>query len=272
MKWAVSILAITLLVLCCWMVSPIPIGKYRNIPTHISIDDVEISMRSIARDSDLYQSIFDEPFFGNLQEMHVEYGAKFTLYVYRKAPGYDIEQFPLRYKDELSKNAEWLKFGFHSIEPQFHPDSVSTDSCQLFADAFQTVNASISLFSSESNISDKLRLHYFYASKYQLDILKNEGVKVLFAADDPERKSYSMSDLSQHYLRSGSYHDSSFIYLATDLRIEKISLPYFDLLQHSENDTLVIFTHEWALADKRNQYKLQRVLQILKQSKVCFII
>lgn len=177
MKRSICISAIALFCFCYWISYPFPISKYKNIPTHISIDDVEVSMRSIVQDSDLYQSIFDEPFFGNLQEMHAKYGAKFTLYVYKKAPGYDIEFFPLKYKEELRKNAEWLKFGFHSIEPQFLIDSLLTDSCQLFTDAFQKVNASILSFASESNISDKLRLHYFYASKSQLDTLKMRGGK-----------------------------------------------------------------------------------------------
>lgn len=272
MKKVICIIAIMLFGLLYWVVFPFPIGKYENTPVHISIDDVERSMRSLVYDSALYQSIFDEPFFGFLRDMHTKYEAKFTLYIYEKASGYDIEDFPLKYKKELRQNAGWLKFGFHSIEPQFQPDSELGDSCLLFEKAFHKVNASIVEFASESNISDKLRLHYFYASKTQLYALKAGGVNTLFTADDPERKSYSMSDQEQDSLRSGSYRDSNFVYLATDLRIEKLSFPYFDLLQHAENDTLVIFTHEWALADKQNQYKLQRVLQILQRSRARFII
>lgn len=272
MKKTLGIFVVLLLCFSCWVIFPFPLSKYKDVPTHISIDDVEVSMRSLEQDSTLYPSIFDEPFFRYLKELHVKYEAKFTLYVYKKASCYDIEQFPSKYKEELNNNAEWLKFGFHSNEPKFLLESALKDSSQLFEDAFQTVNTSISSFASESSITDILRLHYFYASKDQLDILKMGGVKILLSADDPDRRSYSMSDYEQECLRSGSYCDSDFVYLATDLRIENLSFPYFDLLQHEENDTLVIFTHEWALADKQNQYKLQRVLQILQRSRARFII
>ncbi len=50
-----------------------------------------------------------------------------------------------------------------------------------------------------------------------------------------------------------------------------MTIPDYDLRVHQENDTLVIFTHEWALASRINRMKLIRTLQILENNKVKYI-
>lgn len=77
----------------------------------------------------------------------------------------------------------------------------------------------------------------------------------------------------QFQLQKGSFTDTCCQYLATDHRVEHMLFePYFNLLNKEENDTLVVFTHEWALANKSNRIKLRRILHILYRSKVKFII
>ena len=47
---------------------------------HISFDDVASCISNLSKNS--YASLFDEPFFGWLKNLHDTYGAKFSLYIY----------------------------------------------------------------------------------------------------------------------------------------------------------------------------------------------
>lgn len=90
---------------------------YNGKKVHLSIDDVTISMRDIVRDSAVYTSVFEQPFFKKLRFLHQCCGAKFTLYIYEEDGSYHIDKFPVKYKCELSKNRNWLRFGYHAQSP-----------------------------------------------------------------------------------------------------------------------------------------------------------
>lgn len=227
-------------------------------------------MKDATKNVASYESIFQQPFFHYLQNLHNEYGVRFTLYIYAESEDYSIEKFPVKFRKELQQNSDWLKFGFHSIRPNFSQPTISNS--DSFRIAYTRVVENIKRFAGNENMSNCLRLHYFYASKDEIVFLKSNGITTLLAADDPERHSYSLSQKAQEELRSGSYSDSIMRFLATDMRIEKQSIsPYNDLYQHSENDTLVIFTHEWALYRRFIKYKFWRTLQILYNSDANFI-
>lgn len=125
---------------------------------HLSIDDVEIMTGDIIRHQDEYNSIFDNRFLSFLKDCHDEYGAKFTLYTYAHTPAYSLREFPDKFKDEFYANRDWLRFGFHWIEPAFR-EGVDV---KTFKEAFHEVNTSIERFAGKGSISRTLRLHYFY--------------------------------------------------------------------------------------------------------------
>lgn len=243
------------------------ISQYQGRTAHISIDDVEISMRNLSNQN--YGSIFDDPFFAFLQELHDNYGLKVTLYIYKEARDYDITLFPIKYKCEFANNADWLKLGFHAIRPKFN--EAITANYDTFSNAYRQVDSCITAFAGESSKSHILRFHYFFATPAERTLISQSGGVILLAADNPDRRSYSLSDDQLNLLKNGSYHDNELHYLATDLRIENMTIPDYELRTHQENDTLVIFTHEWALTSRINRMRLIRTLQILENNKVSYI-
>ncbi len=77
------------------------------------IDDNSFFLRDIAQKN--YKSIFDCFYLKILQELHHKYGTLFVLNIYyTTADGFDLTQFPARYKQEWLDNADWLKLSFHA--------------------------------------------------------------------------------------------------------------------------------------------------------------
>lgn len=90
---------------------------YNGKKVHLSLDDVSISVRELACDSAVYNSVFEQSFFRKLKFLHQCCGAKFTLYVYEEDGSYRIDDFPVKYGQELSDNHSWLRFGYHAQSP-----------------------------------------------------------------------------------------------------------------------------------------------------------
>lgn len=244
---------------------PPPLTKFNKTPVHLSIDDVEMCLKELSCDSAKYTSVYDQPFFAYLKQMHDSYGAKFTLYVYLESGDWKIDDMPVRYRQELITNSNWLKFGFHSIRPVFSQHEIAN--IDSFSQAYRRVCDGIERFAGSESLTKILRLHYFFATRAECDYLKNKGVNTLLTADDPNRESYSIVPNHRR-----SYGFKGINYLATDYRIENGSLsPWYDLYEHAENDTLAIFTHEWALLNRVNRYKLNSAIRILSNSGAQFV-
>lgn len=114
----------------------IPAPFYFGKKVHVSIDDVYECMKNVTEDSMKYESVFDEPFFLMLKNIHSRTGCKFTLYIYEKGKQYDISNFPYKFKSELNKQREWLQFGFHTISPNIIKDSIANFS--LFTKSYES--------------------------------------------------------------------------------------------------------------------------------------
>lgn len=96
---------------------PIPSNSQNKI-VQISFDDVYLCIKDL-KDTLRYTSVFQQPFFKSLKELHDVYGAVFSLYVYEKADNFVITEVPDKFRNEFIENSEWLKFGYHAIEPRF---------------------------------------------------------------------------------------------------------------------------------------------------------
>lgn len=97
--------------------------KYKKI--HLSIDDVSACMMHLTKDSLICGSIFEEPLFAQLQELHDKYGAKFTLYTYKKNDWYDIDMFPRKYRQDFLENKDWLTIRFHAETPSLSKNVIA---------------------------------------------------------------------------------------------------------------------------------------------------
>ena len=75
-------------------------GHYR-----LSIDDNIWFLRDIYQQQGNYQSLFDNPYLGFLKQVHTTYGTKIHLNLFYQTDGFNLSQFPDRFKAEWQANA-----------------------------------------------------------------------------------------------------------------------------------------------------------------------
>jgi len=148
---------------------PIPSNSPNKI-VQISFDDVYLCIKDL-KDTLRYTSVFQQPFLKSLKELHDVYGAVFSLYVYEKADNFVITEVPDKFRNEFIENSEWLKFGYHAIEPRFDKKEQSLE----FERSFLNVRKSILHWAGKSSLAPCLRLHYYFADDNMIAILKNIG-------------------------------------------------------------------------------------------------
>jgi hypothetical protein len=87
--------------------------KHSQPRYRFSIDDNSFFLRDIAQKN--YTSLFDCFYLSILRDLHSNYGARFVLNIYYTTEdGFELPQFPDRYKGEWRDNSDWLKLAFHA--------------------------------------------------------------------------------------------------------------------------------------------------------------
>lgn len=191
---------------------PIPSNSQNKI-VQISFDDVYLCIKDL-KDTLRYTSVFQQPFFKSLKELHDVYGAVFSLYVYEKADNFVITEVPDKFRNEFIENSEWLKFGYHAIEPRFDKKEQSLE----FERSFLNVRKSILHWAGKSSLAPCLRLHYYFADDSMIAILKKYKVYHLLGADDEGRISYNLNRLQSDSL----YARRAYIYMIVYTIIRQI--------------------------------------------------
>lgn len=224
---------------------------YRSLPplsvsshkvAHISFDDVSDVLKELKNKEKKYESIFECDFLQQLKELHDKYGAKFSLYVYEKDGNFNIADMPVKFRKEFRTNADWLKFGFHTMQPEFDCNMKFKD----FQISFYNVCRAIGCFADSASLTPVLRLHYYYGNDSIITFINcSGGVKGLLCADD-KRDSYDLNKNENRLLHKKFYLKKGLKYFKTDLRYEKTRCVRHSLAQLRDRGTLVLFTHEWA--------------------------
>jgi len=142
-----------------------------------SIDDNSFFLRDIGKKN--YVSLFDCFYLKGLRELHSKYGTRFVLNIYYTTEdGFELSQFPDRYKSEWRDNSDWLKLAFHAYanEParpyQYAPAS------KLIAD-LDKVTEQIVRFAGEQTYSPPNVIHWGMVQPTALKPLFEKGVRVL---------------------------------------------------------------------------------------------
>lgn len=105
-----------------------------------------------------------------------------------------------------------------------------------------------------------------------MDFLKENGVEVLLSADD-DRISYSLPKLvNDRLIREEHTLYNGIVYERTDIRIEHTIFPIVDLIENRNDETIVLFTHEWALEEKNNRIKFHISILFLTIYQCNFIL
>lgn len=225
-----------------WNTNLPPLSNSAHKIVHVSFDDVVSVFKDLKKDSLSYGSVFEHAFLKELKNLHDEYGACFSLYVFERDGDFHISEVPVRFREEFRENADWLKFGFHWTGSAFDPNIRLKE----FAESYHAVNEAITTWGG-SCLCPVIRLHYFYGADSLVGIINESGrVNGLLCADD-ERNSYDLSSSENEILRQNRFYEKGGMrYFKTDLRYENSCFIYPTLVRLQNRDTLVAFTHEWA--------------------------
>lgn len=148
------------------------------------VDDCIWFLRDLARQRP--KSAFDHPFLAGFRKVHEATGLKvqFNLF-YRTDFFYGMDEFTLAempdvYKSEFQANADWIKFGFHSL--QEFPDYpwVNAD-YEDVAKCLKMIRGEIVRFAGDNMFARALIPHWVPMSKDGVRALVDNGIRMLYA-------------------------------------------------------------------------------------------
>lgn len=233
---------------------------------HLSFDDVSNCFGNLANNT--YESLFDETFFKQLQSLHNEYGAKFSLYTYNSV----LNDVPNIYANEFANNSSWLKIGLHSNSNWLSLANATYNQGLTYWNDF-VVN--IERICGTTACIDRVpRLEYFSGSYNALFGMRDATCGALgFLSADDNRLSYYFNNDVMSYLYNNDYlkdEINNLLFLSTDIRGDwfydftsnnTYKVPtktnVFDELElRNENssfdksfESLIVFTHELLVYD-----------------------
>lgn len=235
---------------------------------HFSVDDITKIWSDITFKE--YDSVFEQPILAQMKALHDIYGAKFSLYCFADQE-INLRDVTERYHEELSAQSDWLRFGFHAYDKDSnYKDAKTEKEVKEFYEDLKMVQEEITRIAGENSISQVIRLHFFTGSREIGEILKQEGIRGLMAADD-ERISYYLSEEENRTLRDskeGYLRIDGMEFYRTDIRYEREDDILAALDRYREQDQIVVFTHEhhW----ENNWDKIRLSMEWMKERKAEF--
>lgn len=220
-----------------------------------SIDDNSFFLRDIAQKN--YASLFDCFYLQLLRGLHRKYQTKFVLNIYYATEdGFELPQFPDRYKSEWQANTDWLRLAFHAYANKPDRPYQYAGPEELIAD-LDKVREQIERFAGEEVYSPPTVIHWGMVQPSALKRLFERGVRVLSGDFRLHNGiwdiNYFLDEARSEYL---SRHDalkdfaSGIVFSSVDLvcnnaPIETI-VPILESLAQDPNraEIMDLFTHE----------------------------
>ena len=181
--------------------------KYR-----LSLDDNIWFFQDIARKQ--YDSLFDNPYLALYRDMHEKYGTKVHLNMYYCCPefgGFNLTQFPDRYKGEWEKASEWLRLSFHALKNLPDQPYIRATYDQAYGEC-EMVNREIERFAGKSSMSDYTTIHWCEGTKEACRAFRDNGYRTLqggTVGNGTEPIDYYIDDEAfwEGVRKFGYYHD-----------------------------------------------------------------
>ncbi|MHC4625236.1 MAG: hypothetical protein ACYS4W_15180, partial [Planctomycetota bacterium] len=229
--------------------------RYSQPRYRFSIDDNSFFLRDITEKR--YASLFDCFYLRRLRELHSKYGSRFVLNIYYTTrDGFELPQFPDRYKGEWQDNSNWLKLAFHAYANEPARPYQYASASQLVAD-LDKVAEEIIRFAGEPTYSPPTVIHWGMVQPSALKPLYERGVRALSGYFRRQNGiwdvNYLLDDARSEYL---SRHDalmdfdSGIVFSRVDIvcnstPIERI-VPTLEPLTRDPNQAEImdLFTHE----------------------------
>jgi hypothetical protein len=209
------------------------------------IDDNIFCLREIAQKD--YRSLFDCFYFEKLRDLHTRFGSCFVLNLYYTADGWDLRQFPDRYRSQWKDNAHWLRLAFHAHADEPADAYVNAPVEKLQAD-LERMAAEIRRFAGPESYIPPAWIHwgvgpqawkalYDHGSRvicgyFRKSSRKGEKWLVSYGMDDERAEWLSHHDLLKDY-------SSGLMFSRLDLRVDSTPLDQ------------IVPTLETAVADPR---------------------
>jgi len=142
-----------------------------------SIDDNSFFLRDIAQKK--YDSLFDCFYLKMLRELHEKYKARFVLNIYYTTEdGFELPQFPDRYKAQWRESSDWLKLAFHAYANEPARPYQYAPAERLIAD-LDKVAEQIRRFAGPETYSPPTVIHWGMVQPAALKPLAERGVRAL---------------------------------------------------------------------------------------------
>ncbi len=229
--------------------------RYSKPRYRFSIDDNSFWLRDVAQQN--YDSLFDCFYLDILRGLNREFGAKFTLNIYYETDdGFQIKDFPAKYKGEFEEAADWLVLAFHAYANVPDRPYQYASGEKLAAD-MDLVEGEILRFAGEATLAPPTVIHWGMVLPTALPMLYDRGVRALSGFGHPGSYGYDVNYWLDHeraeYL---AYHDalkdfaSGIVFSKVDIvcnntpieQIEPTLQAVFD--NDDQAEIMDMFTHE----------------------------
>jgi hypothetical protein len=176
--------------------------RYSEPRYRFSIDDNSFFLRDVFQKQ--YASLFDCFYLRLLRDLHLQFGTRFVLNIYyTTGDGFDLTQFPDRYRHEWKDNADWLKLSFHAYANDPDRPYQNAPPEKLIAD-LDKVAEQIVRFAGKSTYSPPTVIHWAMVRPESLKALHQRGVRTLSGYFRPSNGhwdiNYRLDDERSEYL------------------------------------------------------------------------
>jgi hypothetical protein len=172
----------------------------------VSTDDNILFLKDIAEKD--YASIFDNPYMAFWREMHRKHGAKVHFNIYYETRGFNLSQFPVKYRAEWQANRDWIRLTFHARANGPDRPYLNAPAEQVVGD-YRLVTKEIERFAGRELLSPVTTIHWGEATREACAALRKEGIKVLVGyfefRNGAPRVSYYLDHERTAYLSGRDY-------------------------------------------------------------------
>lgn len=228
----------------------------------ISVDDCIEFLRDLnAHD---YKSVFNNEFLRFIKDVHDKTGAAFCLNLFYEnyasrgfkpnKPAFCLKDMTDRYRAELERNADWLKFSFHSRAEFPAPPYVNSGYDEISRDC-KAVNDEIVRFAGEKSLSKEITVHCGLTTEEGFKALTDLGYRVFYGylkldnEGKPSVSYYFDREFLKAHEADRSFTDEGFLFKKTDILLnayldELDSLSELDRLLDRGEDFYELMLHE----------------------------
>jgi len=201
---------------------------YRSDPARtfaITIDDAADLFAEIARRAGRYTSIFDHPILTFLRDLHQQYGAVFSFYLFQQGttyPDFDLSQMPDKFRAEWTQNSSWLRLGFHA-QSMLPIEPYAQGTYQQARSDFNAVRNQVFRFAGPQVWDLFMRSHYWSGSRQSCQAWRSAGTRGLYGAIAGHRNYYLTAAQNPIVNQCDYWWDQAedIIFVQTDIWIER---------------------------------------------------